>query len=507
MSLWLLAVLAGLLAAIAQYGRGMRTARAVWLPASLRAIALTLLLALLLDAPVGRAAPLPVWVALDVSASWLRDDDSSAWRAARAAVARAHPDTLLLFGDSLRLSGGAGVPALPGDLASRVRPAVERALGRGQPLVVVTDGEIDDPDALRDLPAGSRVIVVPRPPARDLAVASLELPRALVAGDTTELRVGLVAGAAGAAAGTLTLSVDGRILTRQSLEPLAPFAERTLILHAPLQGANGPAIVRAVVATSGDVEPRNDTLAIGVDISRAASAVFVSTSPDEDARYALSVLRGALAVPARGYLRVAAGVWRVEGSLAPVAESEVRRDLQDAPVAILHGDTALFGMPRRATAGPIALLVPATADQGEWYAADAPASPLLGTLGSLPWDSLPPITVTAAPPTGQWTALEARRGRESLKRAVITGSDTPRRVVVVAGSGWWRWRFHGGAAADAFTAMWGSIFDWLAAERADRRAAVPDGAVLRAGQPVRWRRGAVGDTVVQVTLRRLDRSK
>jgi hypothetical protein len=270
-----------------------------------------------------------------------------------------------------------------------------------------------------------------------------------------------------------------------------------------VEGGEGPAVVRVVIATAGDAEPRNDTLALGVDLSRAASAVFVSTSPDFDARYALSVLRGALAVPTRGYFRVAPGAWRVDGSLAPVTEADVRRAFREAPVAILHGDTAVFGPPRSASLGPLALIAPPVGDQGEWYAAAAPPSPFAAALGGLPFDSLAPISVSATPPGGQWRALEARRGREDDRRAVVAGSDTPRRVVIVAASGLWRWRFRGGASADAFTAVWGSIFDWLAAERADRRAAVPEGAVLRAGEPVRWHRGSATDSLVVVALRRI----
>jgi hypothetical protein len=82
------------------------------------------------------------------------------------------------------------------------------------------------------------------------------------------------------------------------------------------------------------------------------------------------------------------------------------------------------------------------------------------------------------------------------------GTDEPRRVAIVAASGLWRWRFRGGVASDAFTALWGSIFDWLAAERADRRAAVPEERVIRAGDPIRWRRGSASDTVVVLALKR-----
>jgi hypothetical protein len=53
-----------------------------------------------------------------------------------------------------------------------------------------------------------------------------------------------------------------------------------------------------------------------------------------------------------------------------------------------------------------------------------------------------------------------------------------------------------------FTALWGSIFDYLASQRSDRRAAVPDARLFRAGVPIRWRRGAASDTEATVVLTR-----
>jgi hypothetical protein len=112
------------------------------------------------------------------------------------------------------------------------------------------------------------------------------------------------------------------------------------------------------------------------------------------------------------------------------------------------------------------------------------------------------VALATTIPQGTWQGMEARRGRGEERRPILVGTDEPRRVAIVAASGLWRWRFRGGAASDAFTALWGSIFDWLAAERADRRAAVPDERLLRAGDPVRWRRGSANDSVVSVALRR-----
>jgi hypothetical protein len=496
MSPWVIALVAGIVVALVQYGaRGVRSAAAA-AAALLRIAAVTLIVAMLLDAPAARAKPVAAWGALDASASMVRGD-SSAWNAARDSLSATRPESTLVFGDSARRMAPAP-SAL--DNATLLRPAVERALGDGHPLVVVTDGELDDPDALRTLPAGSRVVVIPHRAQHDLAVATLDVPRAVVSGDTVEARVGVRAGAAGAHAGTLTLTFDGKTIATARVDSLPPFGERTLPMRTRLDGDAGASILSAIVADADDAEHRNDTLSAAIDLSRGASAVFVSTSPDFDARYALAVLRGALSIPTRGFFRVAPGQWRIDGALTAVSEAEVRRALHDAPVAIIHGDTATFGPPRAATLGPLALIVTEGAE-GEWYPSDAPASPLAPDLSGVAWDSVPPVGITRNVATGSWTGLEARRGRGAEKKPIVVGTDAPRRVAVVGAAGLWRWRFRGGTASDAFTALWGSIFDWLAAERADRRAAVPDERLLRAGDAVRWRRGSPADSVVPVVLR------
>src|SRR5262249_46498990 len=143
MSPWLIAALVGLTFAVLQYGgRDFRMGAGALVPTFLRVAAIALLIALLLDAPAGRAKPLPTWVALDASASWQRDRDSVSWRKAWSEVRAARPESLFLFGDSLRAARLGDNVASPTDLASLARPAVERALGRGHPLVVVTDGEL-----------------------------------------------------------------------------------------------------------------------------------------------------------------------------------------------------------------------------------------------------------------------------------------------------------------------------------------------------------------------------
>jgi hypothetical protein len=494
---WLLAAAIGLIAAAVSYaGRTRPNA----LLALLRLLAVALLAALVLDAPVGRRAEVRPFVALDASASWTRGGDDGGWRRAVAAVRELDPDTLLLVGDSLR-AGEA--PTVPTDGATRLRPLVDRALAAGRPVVLISDGEGEDADALAALPAGSMRRVIAPARGRDAALLSIDAPRAAATGDTISVRVTVGTGADGAPAGQLHVQLGAASGPPARLPALGAYAEHVAAIRLVVGADQGATALVATVAAPGDAEPRNDTLAVALDVSRAAAAVLVSTAPDYDVRAILGVLRGALALPTRAYLRVAPGSWRVEGTLAAVSEDAVRVAVREAPLAVLHGDTAVFGAPRSATRAALALVVPQTRSDsaGEWYATAAPPSPLAASLSGTAWDSLPPIDVAARVAPGAWVGLEARRGRRTDPRAAVVGSDAGRRTVVVAASGFWRWQFRGGASADAFAGLWGGIFDWLAEGRADQRAAVPALASIRAGEPLRWRRGG-GDSVATLTLRR-----
>ena len=139
MTTWLLAVAAGLVAAGVQYGRGAMQPRTLPL-ALLRALAATLVIALLLSAPAGRAATERSEVALDASESWTRASDGSAWKAALDSVAR-QGGTVRQFGDSVRVASGGE----PRDHASRVRDVVsssgpEECLQKSGALVLQNAG-------------------------------------------------------------------------------------------------------------------------------------------------------------------------------------------------------------------------------------------------------------------------------------------------------------------------------------------------------------------------------
>ena len=501
MLIWLGAAAAALLAAAAQYLWREPGTNRLRLPAALlRAGALTLILALLFDAPAGPRRALRPFVALDASLSWLRGAQAGpeSWARGLEAARSVEGDSLFLFGDSVRR---AGTDPAPTDNASSARAMVERALAAGRPLVLVTDGELDDPEALQALPRGSSIEVVPRAGAPDAAMLSLGTPRAVVSDDTLTATAMIVAGPAGAQGGVVRLMIGDRQVGEGAFAALEGGAEVAVEVRGLVPGTQGPAVVRAIVESPSDAEPRNDTLGAPLDVSRAAAAVLVSTAPDYDARYALVVLRGALGLPARAYFRVAPGAWRVDGTLAPVSEQAVRSALRDAPIAIIHGDSMVFGPPRAATRGSLALLAPPREGTSEWYGVGAPPSPVSASLAGVLWDSLPPIDVAAALPSGDWVGLETARARRLDRRPAIIGIERPRRTVIVGASGLWRWQFRGGASADAYAALWGSLFDWLAGDRRDVRAAVPADDNLRAGERLRWRRGG-DDSVVTVVIER-----
>ena len=496
MLIWLLAALLGSALANLQYrlGGGPRAP----IPRALRGVAVIIVLALLLDAPSGPARFVRGYVALDASQSWLATGDTLLWRRAIRSADSAGGDTLLLMGDSAR---AAKAPTVPADGATRLAPLVERALGAGRAVTFVTDGRVDDPDRLTDLPAGSHVVMLEGTARPDAAIVSLDGPSAVVTGDTVAFTAVIAAGAAGSRAGRIDLTLGGMPLVASPVDSLAPFAEREVRFVALVGGVPGVRLLRAVLTTPGDAIARNDTLNFALEVAQGASAVFVSTAPDEDARYALDVLRGTLAVPTRGYLRVAPGQWRVDGALTAVPEDEVRRSFAAAPLAVLHGDTALFGAPRTMTRGALALISPPTSRGDDFYAVGAPTSPLTAALGGLPWDSLPPVELGDAGRDAEWVAITARRGRRFDERALVSGTSRPRRIVVVPSAGLWRWKFRGGRSADAFTALWGSIFDWMTGDAADLRAAHAASPWVRAGEPVRWRRGSAHDTLVTVVIR------
>lgn len=476
---YVLAILIGAALAALPF-RAVPRRRGLWGAAIARAAAGILLTALALDLPLRPAPPPGPLVALDVSASWARARDRADFDDALATARRlAGRDTLWLVGDSLR-------PAPDGDLTpmdgrSRIGPLREQAAALGRPVLLVTDGELDDAALVAQLPVGSRIERRSAPARPDAALLAMESPAVLLADDTLALTMTVAAGGAGAGAGTLQVQLAGREVARLAVPALGAWEQRDLRAHLLPRTADGASqSLTATLAVPGDAEARNDTLVTNLTIATQPTVIVATTAPDQDLRYALTVLRGTLGLPVRSYLRVAPGSWRQEPGLRPTTEAQVRAALAAAPIAVLHGDTALFGPPRALASGALALLVPAAEDAG----ADAllegavPPSPLAVALTGVAWDSLPPVALGGAP-LGDWTALRARAGGGGPPRAVVAGVSRPRPSVVVAGSGFWRWAVRDGAPADAHRAFWGAVFAWLGEASVDGAPARALGAATQ----------------------------
>lgn len=496
MLIWIAAVIAGAAAVILVYG--LRPGPGLTLvSAGLRLIAVTGLVALILNAALGAARPAPALVALDASASWFRDGDSSRFREALQRARSEATGDLLLFGDSTRAASG---DVIPSDHASRVRPAVERAMAEGRPLRIYTDGELEDAEALASLVGGSGIVVMRSNNATDVAISDVRVVRATVGGDTLDVDVALTGSAQGGPPSRLTITMADRVVAAIPVDSVGSYGERIVRARVPVPDVTGPMIIGTALSAPGDRVPGNDSLAVAIDVMPGAGAVVISTAPDYDVRDLATVLRGTVLLPTRGFYRVAPGRWREEGSLGAATEDEVQRAAREAPLLILHGDTAVFGDPRAFARGSLLLVAPPSTPGEEWYATGAPTSPMSSALSGSPWDSLPPLEVSATVQTGNFEVLETRRARRLERRVAAIGWERPKRTVLVSAAGFWRWRFRGGAPAAAHSAFWGSIIDWLAAERADNRAATPADGAVREGEPVRWRRGLPTDTVVPVIL-------
>ncbi len=488
---WILSLAAGV--ALAALSYRLRPARPAFLVFGLRALAGTATAALLLNVPLGPSRPVAPWVGLDVSSSWNATGDQAAWPRALAVVDSllgAGADSLILFGDSIR---GGDAPPIPSDGATRVGALVEAAIAVGRPLVIVTDGALDDAEQIARLPRGSSVRLVARAARPDAAIARFDLPGGALGGDTIVARIVVKAGGAGSASTALRLTLEGRTVVDSAIPELEAFEERELRLTLPLPASDATRRV-SVALRSGDAVAVNDTASATLVVSGAAAATFISSAPDEDARFALSVLRGTRRGPVQGFWRVAPGEWRVDGSLRPVPERVVRDAAAATPLLVLHGDTALFGPPRALSRGALVLFAPPPAAE-DYYPSGTGDSPVAAALSGVPWDSLPPLDVafTREARGAMHAAVLTRRGRRFEERAAVLLEDAARRVVVVPAAGFWRWRLRGERSADAFDAVWGSIFDWVgadprvgaplaarrdpAAEWVPRRATVADGAV------------------------------
>jgi len=460
----------------------------------------------------GTVAPL---VLLDASLSMI--GQGGRWReAVDSARALARGGVIWRFG--ARIAPFDSTPPLDG--TSLLAPAIAAAAARGEPVAVVTDGNVSDagtiaPDLLRQL----RIVTVARPEFRDAFVATVEGAHRIGANDTLRLKVNYGAlgkreEGRGKGKAMLVISSEGRRLASRDVSlPDSGILSADIPLPPSLFPRPGWWILDVRLQGDPDSEPRDDARAFVVEVSPTPSVVVLASPPDWDLRFFARTLAEVARVPVTVFVQTepghpAGGRWRDAATLAPRTLVEVQRAVAGARLVVEGGDPAGFGRVSRPvnqarlrwpTVGSLA---------GEWYA-DAPASsPLAGGLAGLRWDSLPPaVGVTpASPDSATVVALMARLARRGEARPIVllSGSGATRRAEVAA-VGLYRWAFRGGASAEAYRALVAELANWLLGDggRTGHRAMPVDNAVAN-GLPVMWRwmgSGAPHDLVVTLNTK------
>ena len=133
-------------------------------------------------------------------------------------------------------------------------------------------------------------------------------------------------------------------------------------------GAARASALRAIVASPGDVEHRNDTLAAARATCRARRARCSCRRRPTSTRAIRSRCCAARSAFRRAGIfasRPGSGASKARSRRSP--RRRCAQALREAPVAIMHGDTAAFGPPRSATQGSLLAVVTIGATEGEWY--------------------------------------------------------------------------------------------------------------------------------------------
>ncbi|HUF36632.1 MAG TPA: hypothetical protein VMN37_11825 [Gemmatimonadales bacterium] len=454
-----LVVLAAVALAAVTYLRLERLGRRGWIPMTCRAVAWSALGLLVLN--LGCPAPgevLRPLVLLDGSLSL--GAPGARWAEAR--------DSAMSWGD-VRTFGDerAGGDSVPSRGLSLLGSALAAAAASVRPIIVVTDGEIEDgPDLPPELIGRASVRVFPRDTTPDLAIASVTGPSRAAAGDTILLEVELQA-VGGADADSIRVEVlagSTRVAGRTARLSQGSARARLRVPSSAL-GA-GDQLLRVLIAGADDAEPRTDTRLHLVTVTPTPGVVLLASPADWDSRFLFRALRDVAQLPVRGFARLDGDRWRSMTDLSPVPADRVRAAARRADLLILKGAVDAVGT---GTAARGIWAWPSGEGQevplpGDWYLQASEVSPLAGAFLGQPVDSFPPASrlqpLATAP--GDWVALSAQLGRRGGARPAVVGREEGQvRRVVVGADGLWRWAFRGGSSEQSYRAWVAATASWL----------------------------------------------
>jgi hypothetical protein len=453
-----LAVVLAIALAAFTYFRLERLDRRALGPFALRALAGSAL-ALLLVNPgcAARPAARAPLVLLDGSLSMAQRPE--AWRQARARA-----DSL----GEVRFFGDDGpADSLPGRGRSRLGPALRAAAALDRPIVVVTDGELEDiAEISADVLQRPAIEVRARDSVPDVALVAVEAPARLTVGDS--LRLDVTVRTVGTRRDSVTVEAlfddAGRTRLARRAVRLSE-GEGRATLRASTRGlAPGEHVLALRLVDAADGEPRTDERLAHLVLVATPGIVLVADPGDWDARFLFRAVRDVAQLPLRGYIRLG-DRWRSMADLGEVSSDAVQRAVRGADLVIAKGAAAtltarsparaVWSWPSGAT-GPV--------EAADWYLAPAPSSPVAGALAGLAVDSFAPaVQLTAQDvPAGAWVGLTAQMGRRGAQRPAWFGYETGRsRRVVTAADGLWRWSFRGGSSEQAYRGLVAATVSWL----------------------------------------------
>lgn len=403
-----------------------------------------------------------------------------------------------LFGDperQLDTVAGAGI--------SRLSEMLVAAQATGRPVVVVSDGELEDAAGLV-AGAGLTVRLFPRAAGPAATITGVAGPGRLTARDTLRLRVTVKTTGLGARQLPVVASLEGRELARATAS-VAGEGEADVVLRVPPGRLPvGEQLLSVAIAEPVDRERRDDARTVLLSVSAVPGIVLLADRADWDARFLLKALQQVADLPVAGFARLDRSGWRRMGDLSTAGEGDVREAAGRADLLVIRGEApaGLARRPRAAFEWPSA---PSSGERGgDWYLAAGQGGPTPGALAGFALDSFPPATAVRSlgVDTPSWVGLTAQLGRRGTPRPVLAGyAGAGRRRAVLVADGLWRWAFRGGSSEQAYRALVASTVDWLlAVPDSARGAAAPARAVVANGRPLHFDRAA-GDTAPVLAIR------
>jgi hypothetical protein len=427
-----------------------------WLPALLRGLGWGTVTLLLLNAscPSIRSSARPL-VLLDASLSM--QAAGGRWSEALAFARRS---------GEVRLVGPPPGDTTPSAGRSRLASALNAASSAGRPVLLVTDGEIEDADELAtDSLQGPAIRVLARRPLPDLAVERVEGTSRLTPADSLRIEVE-VRGVGGISGRRLDLEARevGRTWLRGSAT-LDAGGRATTVLRGALPAVGpGAHVLTVAILNAADSEPRDDARLLLVTVVPTPGVVLLASPPTWESKLLLETLRATTALLVRGYLEAERGIWRRAGDLRVAASREVADAARRADLLVTLGsgiEAARGSRARGRWSWPGAARLGLT---GDWYVAPGSTSPLGAAFTGLAVDSFPPGTaiVELNPGPGAWIGLTAQAGRRGTVRPVLVGSDSAQvRQLMTGIDGLWRWAFRGGSSEQGYRALVASAVSWL----------------------------------------------